>query len=117
MQRIAKLPNTAIAHCDQCCFGMRVTRGTTTGLAKKATGFTTNCPALVHRLSKRCDGSHEHLQLIGGIAWQAAVYPPRLVMAVLQGLADHLRGQGSLDSFDNGGPTVDEPPPENEWIN
>ena len=37
-------------------------------------------------------------------------------MAVLEGLAQHLWSQGNLDSFDGGGPTVDEPPPEQEWI-
>ena len=116
MQRVLRLPQARMAHCDQCCFGMKVRKGDTTGFAKKATGFLTNCPAIHRKLCRKCDGRHNHVQLVGGVAWQAAVYPPRLVMAVLEGLAQHLWSQGSLDSLDGGGPTVDEPPPEQEWI-
>ena len=49
------------------------------------------------------DGSrtwHRHVQLIGGIAAGAAVYPPPLVKAVLKGIKEQMMEDGYLSSVE-----------------
>ena len=43
---------------------------------------------MLRRLSRRCDGSHSHQQLVGGRAAQAAFYPEQLVEAILRDVRD-----------------------------
>ena len=41
----------------------------------------------------RCDGRHEHIQLVGGRAKRAEEYPDKLCRRRCKGLRDHLRVQ------------------------
>ena len=53
---------------------------------KKPTKFITNSECIAEELSKRCNGQHHHVQLKGGKAKAAAVYPPALSKAICRGL-------------------------------
>ncbi len=61
-----------------------------TGFVRKETGWMTNCGALATLLEGECSNQtgkapwHRHVHLIGGLARQAAIYPPKLVKAVLR---------------------------------
>ena len=115
MQRILALPEVLRVYVDQCMYGQEVTSKGRTGLAMKPTGFATNSRRIAERLQVRCDRSHEHIVLMGGIARQAAAYPPRLVDTVLVALKQELEDLGQLNAMDGGGPTADEPSLEEEW--
>ena len=52
----------------------------------KPTRFMTNSIHMQLQLSKRCDHSHKHQQLIGGRCADAAFYPLGLVKAILTGI-------------------------------
>ncbi len=89
-----------------------------TGYVKKMTRWVTNCWALAQLLEGVCEAEsggvwHRHIHLIGGIAKQAQVYPPKLVKAVLKGLRDQLRADGEISAFEEyaAGPT-----PEHPWF-
>ena len=56
--------------------------------ARKRTSFMSNSKAMLHRLSRRCDGQHDHQHLEGGRAAAAENYPDNLVRAIVQGMAD-----------------------------
>ena len=74
---------------DQCMFGLTV-RGPNGGepmLAKKPTRWMTNSIFMSDSLNVRCDGSHSHQHLVGGRAAGAAFYPPKLLRAILRGMA------------------------------
>lgn len=74
---------------DMCVFNMVVPAGLGgPGLARKPTRWLTNAPELAKRLNHRCSGAHAHAPLVGGRAAHAAIYPPELVAAILQGLRD-----------------------------
>ncbi len=61
------------------------------GFIKKPTGWATNCPELGEELSKRCDGSHNHIKTFAGQVKQAEIYSPTLVRAVLRGVSRALK--------------------------
>ena len=116
VQEILKLPNVSVAYCDQCMLGQSVVdRSGHHGFAKKPTGFMTNSAEIKKSLSVMCDGGHDHIPLVGGLAKHCAAYPPRLVYAVLKALRKELQSVGHLNEFEVGA-TVEEPPPENEWL-
>ena len=77
-----------------------------TGYVRKETGWMTNDAGLARVLQGVCSNEsgkgpwHRHIHLIGGIARQAAVYPPQLVKAVLRSLRDTLAEKGELNTFD-----------------
>ena len=50
-----------------------------------------NCELVMRKMNKRCDGSHEHQQLIDGRAKAAAIYPEGLCRAICKGLMEQLR--------------------------
>ena len=54
--------------------------------ARKATKFMTNSRAIAGELSRRCDKSHAHQQLISGRAQAAQQYPPELCSQILLGV-------------------------------
>ena len=75
---------------DQCMFGLTV-RGESGGepkLAKKPTRWMTNSIFMADAVNVRCDRSHKHQHLVGGRAAGAAFYPPRLLRAILSGMAE-----------------------------
>ena len=77
------------------------------GLAYKRTRWVTNCPALARTLQSECSNKgggpvHRHFHLQGGMATQAAEYPPKLVQAVLKALREQLQADGELNAVDLG---------------
>ena len=60
---------------------------------------------------------HRHIHLIGGIAQQAAKYPPQLVRAVLKYLKKELEARGELNSVDaySAGPVPEIPTVDPDW--
>ena len=83
-------------------------------LARKRTRWMTSCLAIAEELEVPCDGSHEHIHLIGGRAKQTEKYSPRLVAAILRGLRRHLVGTGFIGALEVG-PTVEESELVVEW--
>ena len=77
-----------------------------TGYVRKETGWMTNGEGLARVLKGVCSNEsgkgpwHRRIHLIGGIARQAAVYPPQLVKAVLRSLRNTLAEKGELNTFD-----------------
>jgi len=88
MKRLMKTEGVFRVVVDQCMFGQTVKdrRGKVEGLARKKTVFLTNSWWIALELARRCDGSHEHIHLMGGRAAQTAKYPPELCRAVCRGL-------------------------------
>ena len=58
---------------DQCQYGL-LTKGEKGGWApaRKKTRFMTNSQAIAEELNKKCQGEHQHQQLLGGRAAEAA---------------------------------------------
>ena len=54
--------------------------------AKKPTKFLANSRVLGKELQKKCDGTHEHQQLVDGRASAAARYPNALCRAICRGI-------------------------------
>ena len=73
----------------------------TGGPVRKATGFMVPAgSALEEALSRRCDGSHQHEQLIGGNAGAAAAWPEELGrVIILAALEDRVRMSPELASL------------------
>ena len=73
---------------DQCMFGLETKSSDGSRLpAKKPTKWMTNSPFMIDALDARCDKSHKHQHLVGGRAADAAFYPPKLLRAILRGMA------------------------------
>jgi hypothetical protein len=84
-------------------------------LAKKPTGWLTNCPCIAAVLSKRCaneglpeDQHHRHASLMGSRASACERYPPKLVLAVLRALRSQRMLDGTVGALEVG-LTVEEP--------
>ena len=77
MQELRSRPGVYEVIGDQCMYGQvaRDRNGKPLGCAKKPTRFLTNSWWIAQELSRRCDGSHEHVQLLEGRAKRAAEYP------------------------------------------
>ena len=56
------------------------------GLVKKPTGFMTSSQFLLRELDKKCAGGYKHVQLVGGRAAAARVYPDMLCEAICRGV-------------------------------
>ena len=79
-----------------CAFGMKDGDQYGEGYVYKPTKFMTNSWVLANSLNKfRCDGTHRRVQLLGGKAAKAAVYPDRLCSTICKGIRDQLE----YDSF------------------
>ena len=99
IQELASRPGVQKVRGPMCRWEMSATdkRGLQgTGFVKKETGWLTNCKPLAELLEGECTNAtgkapwHRHIHLIGGLARQAAIYPPKLVKAVLQCLKKEL---------------------------
>ena len=88
IRQVMKMEGVEVVEADQCRFGLK-TRATVTKLmpAKKPTKFMTNSRAIGAELSRMCDGSHKHQQLLDGRAEGAARYPEDLCKAICRGIA------------------------------
>ena len=92
VKELTDRPDTYLVRGPMCRWEMMATdrRGLQgTGYVRKETGWLTNSRELAELLEGECsnkagkDPWHRHVHLIGGIAKQAARYPPALVKAVL----------------------------------
>eukprot|EP00971_Amphidinium_carterae_P234707 4657461-Amphidinium_carterae.1 len=90
VQELRSLEGVVCVSADQCMFGQWVQcdGAGNWGLAKRPTKFLTNSTCIAESLDRRCDGSHSHVRLAGGLARQAERYPPQLVAAILKGARD-----------------------------
>ena len=79
-----------------CMYGMRGEDKTGEGPVKKPTGWLTNSEWIKSAMSIKCEGHHRHVQLMGGKASAARVYPDELCEAVVQGLKRQLTVDGEL---------------------
>ena len=85
-----------ITKVDQCMYGLKTLGKDGVQMsAKKPTRFMTNSAYIVKRLSKVCDHSHEHQELLDGRAKYAARYPVELCRAICQGLMEEIRDEES----------------------
>ena len=70
-----------------CQFGMKsVDEDGATRIVKKLARFASNSRCILDELERRCDGGHNHAQLLGGRASACQVYPDMLCKAVCKGL-------------------------------
>ena len=51
---------------------------------------------IAKRLNRRCDGSHNHVQLLNGRASKAQEYPNELCRGIIRGLKDQMRVGGRI---------------------
>jgi len=120
VERIASRDDVYTVRGPMCKWGMQATdrRGLQgNGYVRKETGWMTNHPGLAELLQTECTNEtggapwHRHIHLIGGIARQAAQYPPKLVRAVLKCLRDELESKGELSTVEaqNAGPVAEVP--------
>lgn len=94
---------------DQCRYGLRSKGENGFGPARKAIGFMNNSPCIAMQMQRRCPNRncyqvHKHVQLNGGRAKVAQLYPPGLCRAICKGLVDQMEadrnGQYLLMSMD-----------------
>ena len=93
VQKLIEKDGTILVAGDQCMYGLRDVHGQR---MKKPTGWLTNSKSIAERLGQRCDGGHEHQQVIGNDAGgrrskQAQVYAPELVNAILRAYREELK--------------------------
>ena len=96
-ERIAKLETLddvrkVLTH--MCQFGMKSRtegQGSELGPVLKAAGFPTKGVHIARELHKMCPRDHKHVNLVGGRAAGAAIYPDGLCQAICRGLAAQKR--------------------------
>ncbi len=72
---------------------------------KKTTGTMGNVPEILRAVERKCSGLHKHGALMGGgKPRQAQEYTPQFVNAILRGLRQALRRDGSLSQPRGGVP-------------
>jgi hypothetical protein len=94
ISKLRAQPGVDAVVSHMCAFGMETTTASGTGraAAKKPTRFMSSSTAILEALSRRCAGDHPHAPLLGGTrARDAAVYPPDLCRAIVEGAAEQLR--------------------------
>ena len=86
---LARHPLVHVVVADQCQYGLRSPSPDGGSLpALKPTRFMTSSPQMAARLSRRCDRSHRHQQLVGGRCANAAFYPLGLIRQIFLGMRD-----------------------------
>eukprot|EP00435_Cladocopium_sp_Y103_P038273 s1873_g10.t1 len=96
MTELEQLPGVERFSCDMCMYGLNVTGE---GLNQKPTGLLGNSPEVKKRLSRKCDGSHEHVSLMGGIASRAEKYPEEFCRQLILGIKAQVRRDGGWKLF------------------
>ena len=109
---ILDLPGVGRVDADQCQYGSEVTFGKYQGQpVKKPTGFMSNAPHLLRRLSKRCEAEGkrcsrrqggEHALCSGKVAKEAAKYSDALCKAMLRGMYEEMRERGIVNDAEVG---------------
>ena len=89
---------------DQCQYAQEVMYGTYHGQpVRKATGFMSNAPRLLEKLTKRCAGrggqcsrpnGGRHVTASGRVAKDAARYTDALCKAIVHGMVDEMQWRG-----------------------
>lgn len=106
VREIAELPGVFLVESTMCHWSMTIPGREDEGYVRKPTYWLTNSEEIAkmllldHVCGRDSPVMHRHVQLIGGIAKHAQVYPSRLVKAVLQGLRKQLMSDGHLSSFE-----------------
>ena len=93
MAKLRRGPRVADIIGDQCRYGLRAKGPSGTWRpARKPTRFLSSSEEILDKLSLRCRGVHLHQTLLGGgRASAAAIYPPGLRKAILEGTEAQLR--------------------------
>ena len=81
---------------DMCTFHMMQDDHGGTGYIRKPTKFMTNAICIARQLAQRCPGNHRHIQLVGGRAKAAEVYPDELCKAISRGLVEQMSRDGGM---------------------
>ena len=112
------------ATVHMCQFGMMATDENGTGHVKKPTTMMTNSVEIHRELDRQCTpDSHRHVQVLGGRAKHAAIYPKGLCRAVCRGTvkqmeidAADMMSMECLDSVDAiGVDSVEQEEADNDW--
>ena len=106
MEELAKVHGVEMAYADQCQYGQAIQSGRHRGdPVKKPTGFLGNSPEVAKQLSKRCTGTGgscsrpaggQHRGCSGSHAQAAAIYTREMCRAVIKGISEQLRKDGTL---------------------
>eukprot|EP00973_Karenia_brevis_P017873 2454929-Karenia_brevis.AAC.1 len=104
VREVLKMPGVEIAISDLCQYGLQTRESGKVGYAKKPTKFMGNCPSIMKRLRRRCNGDHSHIHLMSGRAKGAAIYPKELCAEICRGLKeqeeeDFKKGEGWLNEI------------------
>ena len=96
IQEVLRLEGVQKVIRDQCRYGLRAKGTDGDGPAREATVFMTNSLCTTLQLQRRSpnregDAIHKHIQLDGGKATVAQVYPPGLCRAVCRVLIEQIR--------------------------
>ena len=84
LQLLAAADGVSRVPLDMCSFGLQVGPNY---YSKKPTAVLTNCEWVRRELEgRRCDGTHPHLRLEGGLPSKAQEYPGAFVRAVVRGV-------------------------------
>ena len=76
-----------LVQVDMCDLGMMSSDGEGEGLVRKRTKILTNSDEVAKRLSRKCSKDHGHVNLIGGRAKRAQLYPCASSRAFCEGVA------------------------------
>lgn len=115
MPKLLAHPRVQTAVADQCMYGLITHTDDGQWLpAKKPTMFATSSPQMAHRLSLRCDKSHQHQPLLGGRAADAAFYPMVLITEILRGMRDT---QDAADAISDPAVVGDVPGQDSQHVN
>ena len=97
MQKLLRMPGVASTVADQCMFNNLTTDDNGEyALCKKSTRFVTNSRYMIEELSRKCSRDHVHVQLEGGRACMAGIYPLELLKAILAGVS---RTKDAIDAL------------------
>jgi hypothetical protein len=80
-----------LVEVDMCNFGMTSSDAEGEGLVRKRTNILTNSPEVAKRVARRCSGDHRRVNLIGGRAKRAQIYPRAFSRAFCEGVAAQKR--------------------------
>lgn len=86
VKELMQMEGVYVCKVDVCMYGLKVAEG----YNKKPTLFIANSYEVAMELRRRCDGSHEHQNLMSGRAKKAEEYPSGLCRAVVRGLKKQL---------------------------
>ena len=89
VERVLRIPGVWRVRADQCQQGLHIQGAEHP--SRKPTDFMVNSRRMAERLSKRCQGGHQHQPLINGRAKQAERYPEKLCDEILKGFKEEMQ--------------------------